>query len=255
MKTILLVCLLVCLPVLADSAESERMQRILQKAAENEKLAEQYGYYQEKIQKKLDDGKIKEQNSKLYRMVWLEDQPYLELVQINGEPLNKKQMEEETKQKSKFLKSLKKSEEEKDTFSWEELYGKYDFDSLPSDSGEHSVFTFRPKSGKLQERSHFEKILNHLQGKVWVDSENNIVRVEAQLEKTVRFGLGIVAKLDRLSLEFEQKAHEDVWLPAMFNVHFRVRIALLRTDEQEIRADYYDYYRGPLPVSDMQTSP
>ena len=239
--------LLICLNATAESPDAERIKKILQKADQNEKLAESFGFYQEKTQKKLDGERVKEQRSKLYRMTWLNNQPYLELLKIDGQPLNKKETEEEGKRKIKFVKGIKDKEEddEDENFTWEELFSKYDFDLLPSDSTGLDLFSFRPKKGKLQQRSRFEKILNHLQGKFWVDPENNIVRAEAQINETISFGLGILGKLDTLEMKFEQTQHEDAWLPAELSIHFRVRLALLKVEEQELHARYFDFFKRP----------
>lgn len=221
----------------------ETMKKIVEKAQQNEKLAEEIGYHQVTITKKMKDGKVSKENVRVYRTVWVEDQPYMELLHIDGKGLNEKEKKQEAERKAKFLKSLHEKKDEEESVTWNDLYAKYNFQSLPADTIARYVFSFKPKPGKLRERSKSEKVLNHVEGTLWADEEFNIVKAQAKLQDNVRFGLGILGNLEKLELNFEQQDFQNIIVPYTFYVHFKARVALLKTEERQIQATYKDFFR------------
>jgi hypothetical protein len=222
---------------------NETLKKIVAKAQQNEKLAEEIGFHQVTVTKKMKDGKLSSENVRLYRTAWVEDQPYMELIQVDGKDLNQKEKKQEAERKAKFLKSLHEKKDKEESVTWDGLYSKYDFQSLPADSMGRYVFSFKPKPGKLQERSKSEKVLNHVKGTLWADEEFNIVRAEAKLLDNVRFGLGILGNLEKFELKFEQQDYQNISVPSNFYVHFKARVALLKTEERQIQATYKDFFR------------
>jgi hypothetical protein len=252
-KTVLLLLAFV-LPGIKTYAETnlsdcEVLQRIFEAAKKNERLTETYGFWEENTTKKLsDEGSVKKQERRKYRTIWIENQPYAELVEIDGKPLTKKQTEEEHDRQEKYAKSLHQHKE-KDSddvdLTWEDLYEKYDFTALPSEENAAYVFSFRPKTGKQKERNRVEKIFNHLSGKLWADQNFNLMKAEAQLETPVTFGWGILARVDRLQMQYFQKPFHDVWLPTSLHIAFKAKIALLRMEKQEIDSRFYNPFLRP----------
>jgi hypothetical protein len=221
------------------------LKKILEKAKQNQELTRQLGFYQTSEVKKIRRGKVSEKEVRTYRVTWIEDEPYLQLLKINGKELNEQQRKEEASRRAKFVKSMVKEVDDADNITLDQVYAKYDFQQLASDDVAPHVFSFKPKQGKLIERSRTEKILNHVAGKVWVNQELNIVRAEAKLLENVRFGFGLLGKLDALEIKYQQQEFDKIFVPSRLNVHFRARIALLKTDERQIQATYLDFFRRP----------
>lgn len=226
-----------------SSSPEETMKKIVARAQQNEELSEEIGFHQITVTRKMKDGKVASENTRIHRLTWLQNKPYMELIKVDGHDLNAKEKKEEAERKAKFLKSLRKKEDDEDSVTWNDLYSKYDFQLLPADSIGHYVFSFKPKPGKLRERSKSEKVLNHVKGTLWADEDFNIVRAEAKLLDNVRFGLGILGNLEKFELKFEQQDFENISVPSTFYVHFKARVALLKTEERQIQANYKDFFR------------
>lgn len=230
----------------AELTHQQILERIVEKAKQNQELSQEIGFHQKVATTKLRDGKVSETKVKTFRATWIDDQPYLELIQVNGQELSEKERREEKERKVKFVKSLKKKQEadddEIDAMAWEDLYAKYDFHPLPSDSIGHYVYSFRPKAAKLKQRSRTEKVMNHVTGTFWADEHFNLIKAEARLLDNVRFGLGILGNLEKLELTYGQKNFERIHVPAYFSLHFKARIALLKTEERKIEGIYTDYF-------------
>ena len=113
---------------------------------------------------------------------------------------------------------------------------------LPPDKDASYIISFEPKKKKLRQRSRIEKILNHMSGKVWVDEEYNLLRVEAKLTDSVSFGLGLFAKIENIELEYTQQEYEQAVLPASLLLRFKARVALLRKELQEVSTHFYDIF-------------
>jgi|GEM_PF-3997526 len=249
----LILALFISVSLAAQTSPSNQkiLNIVLQKARENEKMAAHFGFYQATTIRKLDDGKVTSQDLKLYRLTWIQDQPYLELLKVNGREPDENTRKDEAARKLKFLKSMNKKEkddDQEDNISWEDLYAKYDFQMLSAETPGQYVFSFKPKEEKLSERSRAEKVLNHVTGKLWVDDEFNIVAAEASLIDNVRFGLGILGNLEKLEIRYKQQSFDRVRMPSLLFIHFKARIALLKTEERQIQATYTDYFRRPDAV-------
>ena len=131
--------LLLCIVTVAVADEplttDEILRKIVHKAEENEKVIEQYGFAYINTQKKLaEDGTVKTEEKKNYRIIWIQNEPYAQLTEVDGKPLNEKQQKDEQKRLQEFEKKLKqkKKDPEEEDFEWKDLYEKYDFTHLGS---------------------------------------------------------------------------------------------------------------------------
>ena len=109
-RVLLLLFQVVGLRVSAEESFSaqEIVERMADQADEMERVAQDWGYWRESLEKKL-DGKnhVVEEKKKLRRTIWLEGKPYLELVKVNDKDLNTDGLKEEAKEKAKFLKEVR----------------------------------------------------------------------------------------------------------------------------------------------------
>lgn len=227
-----------------DSLPTEEiLKRILERAKQNEELASGVGFQQVTTNKKIKDGKVSDQKVRTFRMIWIENKPYLELTAVNGKEPEDKEKKEEKERRVKFIKALREEpKEDPENITWDEMYAKYDFEPAPPDSTGRYIFTFKPKAGKHTQRSRMEKVLNHIQGKIWADEQFHIVKVEAKLLDNVRFGLGILGIIEKLELKYEQASFQKIGVPSYFFVHFKARIAVLKTEERKIESTFTDFF-------------
>jgi hypothetical protein len=228
-----------------SSSKDQILKKILERAKKNENLTDRFGFYQTTRTKKMDDGKVISEELNEYRLIWLNNHAYMELVKKDGRDLDESEKREETNRKAKFVKSLNKKDDDDDDITLDDLYVKYDFAQMPADNIGEYVFSFKPKDGKLTERSRIEKVINHVTGTFWADQKFQIVRAQANLMDNVKFGLGILGNLEKLQVEYEQQTFQEVQMPATFSLYFKARIALLRSEERQIESTYSNYFRKP----------
>lgn len=246
-------------PKAADSPPPVReiIEKVLSNLKANEEKSKDYGFFQDTVSKEFEkDGSISEQKKHTYRIIWIEEEPYAEMIRFNDQVLTPKLKKEEDKRRSKFVKSLKKREKQKDKdeevddLSWEELFEKYNFRMLSPEGNASYVISFTPKAGKLKERTRTEKIYNNLSGTLWVGSEFSLLKVAAALSKNVRFGLGILGNVQDLELNYSQKRFQDIWIPDQLYVKFKARV-FITAKNQEISVRFYDPYKRSAPVGRM----
>jgi len=264
MKQIVVIVVLVLFLPLSCLAEErltdeQILKRIFDRVDRNEKRIDQFGFYQETLNKELkEDGSVKQEEKRIFRTTWVGDQRYGELIEINGKSLDAAQRKEEQKRRDKFLRETKDKRKEikKDVeIAWKGLYDRFDFIPRPAEEQAFYVYSFHPKNKKLSERNRMEKVLNHVDGILRADENFNLLWVRAVLKESIRFGLGILAKLDTLELEYSLQQHEDVWLPASIRFKFEARVALVHWERQESVNRFYEIFPRPAtgPASPSPT--
>src|SRR5262245_57574612 len=242
--SILLVIFFACTSLQAANEVTESLiPKIVQRATENEKETKKYGYDMTMVYRWLNsDGTPKKTETKNYRTVWFDDKPHLQLFQINGRSLSSNQMKEEEKTKKEWRAATHNQEKKRIPFVWEEIMDKYDFTLDPNDHSEAYVFTFTHQNAKLPERSRMEKVLNHLNGKMWVDEKFRIVKLKASLGDGVSFAFGL-AQVTNLDLECSQEEFNDVIVPILLRVTLKVRALLIFSERLQITTRFENYHR------------
>jgi len=101
-------------------AKEEILEEILQKAEESEKASQNKGFYLESTVRKLtEEGAVKGEETRSYRIIWIHDQPYAELIRINGKDLDPKSKADEEKRRREFAKKLEESrKQEEEVFAF-----------------------------------------------------------------------------------------------------------------------------------------
>jgi hypothetical protein len=238
-------------PSSADSAPTVRqiMERVLASLKTNDEKTKDFGFFQDTVSKELEeDGTISEQKKRTYKIVWIENEPYAEMIRFNDQPLTAKLKTEEQKRRAKFVKALrtKEKDEDEDDLTWEELFQKYEFREEQPASEASYVISFKPKSGKLAERSRAEKIYNNLSGTIWIGSDYSLLKVVASLSKNLRFGLGILGNVQDLEMSYSQQRFQDLWMPDQLYVKYKARV-FISTRNQELTIRFYDPYKRTAP--------
>lgn len=215
----------------------EIVDRVIARArrVEEQKLMQQYTYRQRFVAEKLDDGgRMTSRDEYVYVPVWVDGGRYSRLVEKNGKPIAGKDVELERKREREFRKRLaeerKKKPADRDVFRFDEqLANKYTAEVLGRErvNGRDAwVLRFKPKGGNLPARGRYERLLNQVAGKLWVDvAEDAIVRAEGRLLAPAKWGWGLVANIYKLDFVVEQTRMGDgVWLPARLNAYVQGRV-------------------------------
>jgi hypothetical protein len=189
------------------------------------------------------DGEVEKTEKRTYRTIQLEGQRYYELIKFDDKALDSDKKKEEAKNREKFLKAVRKKEKPDDDgeneITLNDLVEKYEFTQLPPEGDAAYVVSFKPRSGKLKERNRIERVLNHVAGTLWFSSDYNLMKGEATLLSEVEYGLGIIADVQELKVDYSQKKLNDVWLPETFNLQYKARI-FVKTKIRDIQTKYYN---------------
>jgi hypothetical protein len=250
--TVLVLISFICsyLPLEAsEQVKEEILKKIIERATHNEKEMDKYGYdINMKVRWLKSDGNTKKTEIRDYRTTWVEDVPRLELYRINAKPLDFKQRKEQQQRRKEWQKALRDGVQKSDChripFTWSEMMQKYEFTIDPNDHSAAYVLDFRHKNIDLPVRNRLEKVLNNMDGKIWVDQKFRITKLRGILNDGVSFGLGI-AKVTNLDFEFIQKPYEDLVIPVSFRLNFKVKALLVYSDQREVTTTFSNYQLNP----------
>jgi hypothetical protein len=247
------------LPLRADNFDPEILKSIAKKIEKNNELLQNYDFYQDQEVKELDDdGSVKKVKKKTYRTILLLDHRYYELIKVDGKGLIDKDKKDEAKRRSKFIKEIQKKgkpaeeEEDEDDFTLEDLIEKYDFSQLPAEGEAVYVISFKPKSGELKERNRTERILNHLEGRVWISADYNIMRAEARLMEPVKYGLGILANVQNVDVKYQQTRFDGIWVPESFALEYKARV-VVKDQIKHVHSRYFNLTKRPAVAPSAAT--
>jgi hypothetical protein len=243
--------LLSAVPLKANNFDPEILKSIAKKIEKNNELLENYDFYQDQEVKELDDdGSVKKVKKQTYRTISLLDHRYYELIKVDGKVLNDKDKKDEAKRRGKFIKEIQENgkaaeeEEDEDDFTLEDLIEKYDFSQLPAEGEAVYVISFKPKAGDLKERNRTERILNHLEGKVWIAADYNVMRAEARLMEPVKYGFGLLANVQEVEVSYLQNKFDGIWVPESFALEYKARV-LVKDQIKQVYSRYFNLTKRP----------
>ena len=215
---------------------AEVMDRVIERArwVQEHRPALQYTYHQQVLVEKLDgEGAVKEREERIYQLVRIEGEPYLRLVQKNGQPPTEDDLEDEAKRERAFRKRLaerrkKKSDDEGFRFD-HELVSKYRGEMLGRDivNGRPAyLLRFEPKSRDLPVRKRVDRLTNKLAGKLWIDAQDyEVVKAEGSLIEPARVGWGLIANFSKLDFSVEMvRLDESTYLPLRLDALLQGRV-------------------------------
>ena len=239
-----------------EQVKEEILQKIIERATENEKAMDNFGYdVNMKVRWLKKDGDIKKTEIREYQTTWTDDVPRLELQRINSKPLDYNQQKEQQQKKKEWQKAFHNGERPANShripFTWSEIMQKYDFTFDPNDHSAAYVLDFHHKDIDLPVRNRMEKVLNTLDGKIWVDDEFRIIKLKGTLNEGVSFGLGI-AKVTNLDFEFIQKPYNDLLVPVSLKMNFNVKAMMVYSDQREITSTFTNYHMNPAYSHTLQ---
>lgn len=216
------------------------------------KLEDQWASSHHSISEKLNkDGAVEEKTERLTQPVLIQGKVYSRVVSKNGKPLTADDQKKEAEREKKFRESLDKKkdkdddDDDDDVELDESLIARYNFAVIKQEPlGDRKAFmmTFLPRPGvKLPEKKKMDKLLNRLEGRIWIDSETYaLLKVDMHLTEptTLMAGLGSVRSLDFM-IELSQVA-PNVFAPKEVNVSFEGRqlFKFMRVKQKGYFTDY-----------------
>lgn len=190
--------------VLAKAIERGKWER------KNTNRDDQYGWSQLQKEEKLGkEGQVEETRVVELDAVLIDGKRFLKTIKVNGQAPQgdelKRALEREKKFRERMAKpaTKKDADDDDDVEIDEKLIGRYHFTVVGKEdvNGRPAyVLTFLPKQGvKLPEEKRMDKVLNRLEGKVWLDAElYAITKLDMSLTEptTLMGGLGNVRNLE-----------------------------------------------------------
>jgi hypothetical protein len=233
----------------------ELVQRVLAREEQVDKRLQRsprYLFTQHSREERLDkDGAVTERTERVYRARLIDGQVYLRLEEKDGQPLRGEDAKKEAEREKKFRERMRRAgadrkDDDDEVRLNEELVSRYQFHVIgrePVGGREALVVTFLPRTNvKLPERRRMDKILNRLEGRVWVDAETySLVKVDMHLTEptTLAGGLGAVRSLD---FQIELFAVDpETFVPKELRMAFEGR-KLFRGMRVKQTATYTDYH-------------
>jgi hypothetical protein len=233
-------------------------------------LKKDYACMEQETDQQMDGmGRIKKQSVSLYQVSYIAGHEIDRLIEKDGKPLTpdaqkkedarvQKEVEHDEKEAAEREKRPPKKDDNDVTIEdflriskfsnprWERFRGQ---DVVVFDFGPNPAY--KPK--KLA-----EKAIHDLVGVVWIDPKaQDVVRLEARFDNSLKVAGGMLASLQKGSaFVFEQTpVDHDVWLPSYDEVHFGVKLLMIKT----LRADeidrYYDYKRFQVSTKESIGAP
>ena len=264
----------------ASSPPRPDARRLIEKVIEMQELHQeqqrQYSYLEtiatEHFHK---DGTLDKVESETFQVTPSPDGEYRRLVAENGRPLPpKKEKEEEEKFREYIEKQLERSEAERQRQTVEKLASRvsrfqtrlgealdvYEFTELPDDTSDGKrlrCFRFSPREG-YQPRSRDAKILNRLEGTIWIDpKESQIAKLHIIFREDMKFFFGLFGRVSKGSQAVaEQWQTEDgLWLLHHVTASLDARLYFFKNYRRRIIYSYSDYEKYDVETEESDFRP
>ena len=185
-----------------------------------------------------DDGEVTKTERTLHKRYRVEDWLFEELIERNGRALTEKERKEELDRREKFAREARKRAEGDDArpetnderqvrLGWD-LITRFQASLVGADTIDDEpcwVVDFKPREGKLPEKTRMDRVLNRSSGTLYISRQDfGLRRVEFEMGQSVRYFWGL-ARLRRAHgrLEFE-RVELDVWLPKRYEIGIDLRV-------------------------------
>ena len=203
------------------------------------------------------NNNITDTETSRYRQYPLNGAVFEELIEINGRPLNEKEIQKEETKKREFIQEVEQRrtrgdyiqpvKEERIRFNREftERY-LYNIEKTEMIRGHLCwVISLKPREGKLPERNRMDRALNQMTGTLWVSQDDyGLVRVEFGLSKPFNYWGGFLAVIRKTDGWVEYtRVESNVWLPRHFNLQLDLKVMMFKNIRRLIIKEWSDYSR------------
>lgn len=185
-----------------------------------------------------DEAEVTSTETTVHRRYALEGAVYEELIERDGEPLSESDARNEAKRRADFRREAQAAEtrgtvvetnDERQVRFDEDLMARYTAEVVGEETvrGERCwVIGFKPRDGKLPQRTRIDRALNRSSGELYVSQHDyGVTQIDFRLLRPVRYIWGLVGSLNRATgqLEFE-RVGPNTWLPTSFDVRVDLRV-------------------------------
>jgi hypothetical protein len=205
------------------------------------------------------DGRVKSEDVEISRTTLVNDVPFEQLMERNGQPPSAR----EERRQNKALDQVKREsseertehvreQEEEITLLVQEVPKAFDF-KLVGQEVVHGRVAYllhaTPHTG-YQARGTYGKVFSKVEGTVWIDMQDLVwIKVDGQVIEPFSLGLFLVRLLRGSQVVIEQTRVDDrIWMPIRVEVRAAARVFLLKSLVIERVLTYSDYRRAGAGV-------
>jgi hypothetical protein len=208
-------------------AASQVMQRVVERAHDDEARAHganEYAFEKHSITEELDaSGKAAKTRDETYEVIPIQGIPFSRLVKMGNRDLTPEETEAQNRKELEFrekvaLTDSKPAGRRKRNWLDTRVVDHFDF-TMEGRETLHGrpalILSFHPKASNPPARTVEDKVLNRLEGTLWVDEqESEIAKLSIGLTEDLSFGLfGAVGSLKRFDLKLDRERLADgVWV-------------------------------------------
>lgn len=192
-------------------------------------------------------GKVTERREKLYEISCRDGLSHATLLQVNGHAPSDQDLKQQSDNELNVAKLLGQSKpakgDNRENFLTPELVSRFDFKLLRETTlnGRTTYeLSFAPKSPELPARHLVDRLLNQLDGTLWIDAQEfEVARAEVSLRSEVNMLGGIIGSLKKLTYTLERtRVADGIWFSTLSSGDFQGRKLLdpthIRTKSQSV---------------------
>ncbi len=215
------------LPAAASLPPASEVTRRMIERAQTVASAEQapkYQYEKRYVLEHLEPAsQTPKPEEKLYRVTLIAGIPFNRLIRIQGRDLTAEELVEQDRKEERFRQRFlsadsKKLAARKEGWVTPELLDRYQFtvvERVLLTNRPTLVLTFKPRLAKLPSKTVRDKLLNRLEGTVWIDeADADTARLSTRLTESFALGwLGMLGSLSQCELTLErQRMPGGIWV-------------------------------------------
>ena len=201
------------------------------------------------------DGRVKSEDVEISKTTLVNDVPFEQLVERNGQPPSawdqwrQKTALEKVKRKTSAQRAEQVREQEEETTSLvQEVPKAFDFQLVGQEvvNGRGAyVLRATPNAG-YQARGTYGKVFSKVEGTLWIDTQDLVwIKVDGQVIEPFSIGLFLVRLLRGSQVTIEQTRVDDGnWMPLRVEIRAAAKIFLVKSLVIERVLTYSDYRRA-----------
>jgi uncharacterized protein YjiS (DUF1127 family) len=210
------------------------------------------------IQSLDSNGETTKTDQTRFRQYPLAGALFEEMVEKNGLPLSEKDLQEEKKRRSDFIREVEQRisrgehpqpESEPGIRFNHEFVDRY---QLKIEGVEmirmHRcwVISFEPRAGDLPVRTRMDRALNQSTGKFWISQDDyGLARLEFALREPFKYWGGFLAVIRNTDGRLDYKRVEpNVWAPSHFDLKLDLKIMMVKNIRRLISINWTNYRRS-----------
>jgi hypothetical protein len=223
-----------------------------------------YTYMERAVNRRLDmDGRVKSEDVEITRTIPVNDVPFDQLVERNGQPPSAR----EERRQNEALDALRRQtpaqrterlrqRDEEATSLVQEVPKAFDFQLTGREmlNGRAAYVLRATPNPVYQARGQYGKLFAKVEGKVWIDIEDLVwIKVEGQVTQQFSIGLFLVRLLRGSQVTIEQTRVDDgIWMLSRVDVRAAATILLVKSLLIERVLTYSGYRRAGADTASVR---